>query len=142
MTVRELADKMLKIDVDELVRQSVIANEKRIVALNVSQMREGKNTEGQVLGVYASKSYAAFKKQIGGRAPFRVVDLRLTGAFQQGMILLVEDKEYHLESTDDKAPELAGKYEKIFGLTKESQEMAKVFNTRKLGELFKKASGL
>lgn len=142
MTVRELNDKLQALDIDELTRQAVKMNEDKILDLNREQMETGKNTEGQTIGAYRSKSYANFKKAIGSRAPFRVPDLKLTGEFHERMILEVDDNQYFIYSTDEKAGMLAEKYAKIFGLTKESQERAKEFNTKSLAVLFKQATGL
>jgi hypothetical protein len=142
MTVKELNDKMQAVDVDEMVRQSVIQNASKIVTLNRRQLEVGKNAEGQTVGAYRSSAYAKFKKEMGSKAPYRVPDLKLTGAFHKGFFLEVEDNDYYIQSTDEKAPALAEKYDKIFGLTKESQQVAKEFNTRTLGKIFKQATGL
>lgn len=142
MTVRELNDKMQAVDIDQLVRDAVTMNSSKIVMLNRRQLEVGKNTEGDSIGAYRSKSYAQFKKSIGSKAPFRVPDLKLTGEFQKGFFLTVEDNDYYIESTDEKAGMLADKYAKIFGLTKESQVIAQGFNTKTLGGLFKRATGL
>jgi len=119
---------------------AVQANEKPLVQINRRQMQVGKNAEGQAIGAYRSASYAKFKKQMGSKAPYRVVDLLLTGNFQKEMILETDDRDYQILSTDDKTDDLVSKYgENIFGIAPENKTEAQALNTKKLAELLKKA---
>lgn len=122
---------------------AVQANEKPLVDINREQMQQGINAEGQTIGAYRSTAYAKFKKSMGSRAPYRVPDLLLTGAFQKDMILVTEDTDYYITSTDDKTGELVDKYsDKIFGISKNNQSKAQEINTKKLAEMLKLATGL
>lgn len=143
MKLSEFNSKLQAIDMEELIRQAVISNESKLLDMNRRQMLSGERSDGDLISPdYFSLSYAFEKKKMGTKAPFGVPDLKYTGAFQRDMVLLVEGNEWEIGSTDDKTPELTRKYAKIFGLTKENTEQAKVINTATLGELFKKAAGL
>ena len=77
---------------------------------------------------------------MGSKAPYRVVDLLLTGNFQKEMILETDDRDYQILSTDDKTDDLVSKYgENIFGIAPENKTEAQALNTKKLAELLKKA---
>lgn len=122
---------------------AVQANEKPLVQINRDQMQIGKNAEGQTIGAYSSTWYAKFKKEMGSKAPYRVPDLLLTGAFQGEMILETEDTSFEIFSTDEKTEKLIGYYGKvIFGIAPENTDKAKAINTKKLAEMLKKATGL
>lgn len=144
MTVRELNDRLQTLDIDDLVRQAIEANASKLVTMNRRQMEEGKTREGDLIEpLYRSVIYARGKKELyGSKAPFRVPDLKLTGEFHKGMVLEVDDRDYYLYSTDEKAGMLAEKYKNIFGLSDENKQAAKVINTRTLGAMYKKAAGL
>jgi len=143
MTVRELNDKMQAVDIDQIIRDAVIKNGSKLVSLNRGQLVKGLTSEGETIEPpLRSYTYAKDKKSAGGQAPFWIPDMKNTGAFQRDMYLIVEDNDYYIESADEKAPALAAKYKKIFGLTKENKELAKVFNTKTIGEMYKKAVGL
>jgi len=127
-------------DLNKNMELAVQANEKPLVQINRRQMQVGKNAEGQAIGAYRSASYAKFKKQMGSKAPYRVVDLLLTGNFQKEMILETDDRDYQILSTDDKTDDLVSKYgENIFGIAPENKTEAQALNTKKLAELLKKA---
>jgi len=129
-------------DLNKNMELAVQANEKPLVQINRRQMQVGKNAEGQAIGAYRSASYAKFKKQMGSKAPYRVVDLLLTGNFQKEMILETDDRDYQILSTDDKTDDLVSKYgENIFGIAPENKTEAQALNTKKLAELLKKAIG-
>lgn len=142
MTVRELNDKLQALDVDQLVRDAIQSNASKITTLNKRQLDKGETIDGDLIRPQTTVSYANMKQSIGSISPFRTPDLKFTGAFEKGFFLTVEDNDYYIESSDEKAGMLAEKYKKIFGLTKESQDTAKEFNTRLLGKMFKEKSGL
>jgi len=130
-------------DLNKNMELAVQANEKPLVDINRKQMQVGKNAEGQIIGAYRSTSYAKFKKQMGSKAPYRAVDLLLTGNFQKDMILETDDKDYQILSTDEKTDDLVSKYgDVIFGIAPENKSEAQNLNTKKLAELLKQATGL
>jgi len=130
-------------DLNKNMALAVEQNEKPLVQLNRDQMQIGVNAEGKTIGAYRSVSYAKFKKEMGSKAPYRVPDLLLTGAFQRDMILEVDEKDYFITSTDDKTDSLIEKYsDKIFGIGPDSKVQAQSLNTKKLAELLKQATGL
>lgn len=94
---------------------------------NKDQLMKGKNSEGQKIGVYRSKSYAKYKKKFNPRG---VVDLKLTGKFHGSFFIDAKRFPILFGAKDKKAPLLEEKYgDSIFGLTESSQ--------RKVGKVIK-----
>ena len=137
-------DRIQAVDVMEMTRAAIAANASQMVTLQRRQMEEGVRSDGEMIApLYRSVLYAMGKKQLyGSKAPYRVPDLKLTGAFHRGIVFEVDDNNYYFYSTDEKAPDLTDKYEKIMGLTDENKEVAKVINTRQLSRMYKEATGL
>lgn len=121
--------KSIKIAVDTIVDELAQVADNAIdyalptmVDLNVDQMMQGLNAEGQEIGEYRSPSYAEFKQYMNSRpAPF-VPDLRLTGSFHSRMFAKRSGDEITFSSTDWKTDALVDKYGAIFGLTEENRE--------------------
>lgn len=117
-------------------------NSAKIVDFNRQQMIRGIAPDGNYITPrYASEAYADAKAQAGSRAPFRVPDLKLTGAFQGDMFLKVWRRDYMIFSKDDKASKLDTKYNP-FGLTNDNRMKAININTRAFAQLLKQQTGL
>lgn len=113
-------------DVRETAVEVIRENSDAIVAINQGQLSMGQKKDGRKVGWYRSEQYAQFKNSMNPLPPFRVPDLRLTGAFYGGMKLDISGDKFNITSTDSKTPELVEKYgEDIFGLSEESAQMAK-----------------
>jgi len=73
------------IDLDELLFDVYSDKEFQRFAININtedQLRLGLNKEGDLLGEYQSIGYALFKDRLAGRrAPFKIVDLYVSGRF-------------------------------------------------------------
>ena len=122
---------------------AVQENEKPLLDINREQLLSGENTEGGTIEPpLRNFNYAKRKKETGGKAPFWIPDLKLTGAFQRGMFLETNDTSFQISSTDEKAEKLTTKYKDIFGIAGKNEIRAQKINTKKLAELLKKATGL
>lgn len=143
MTIKELSDRVQQIDVFQLMRKALVENEQKIVEMNREQMEVGVTSKGQTIDpTYRSAQYAQFKKKIGSRSPVGIPNLKLTGSFHEKMQMEIDDRSYSIYSTDDKERDLTAKYKDIFGLNAENIRKAQEINTRKLGQLYKQATGL
>ena len=108
-----------------------------LVLLNRSQMLSGERADGQVITPMYSPKYAVFKG-------FNVPNLKLTGDFQDDMILTVNenDQTFDITSFDPKTNDLIDRYTgKIFGIAPENRPRARylvlnqlviLYNTRVL----------
>ena len=113
---------------EEYFKRAIVENQEEILDLNIAQLDEGVDSLGDLLMEYASEEYAQFKKALGSKAPFGIPDLKLEGDFREGFILITEGSEFRIDSTDQKAGELAFKYgQDIYGLNEKSLEIARPF---------------
>lgn len=86
-------------------------------------MMRGEDSEGSLINPsYASPKYSEFKLYLNPRG---VVDLRLTGAFQDGMYIRKSGGfPIQISSKDRKTPMLVSKYGKdIFGIQTEGKDI-------------------
>lgn len=90
------------------------------IAENKEQLLDGKTSEGDQganLKGYKQFDYAVRKNQMNSRPEFGIADLRVTGAFYNGIDLKVDATTYSLFSTDSKTLDLETRYTiYIFGL--------------------------
>ncbi len=113
---------------EEYFKRAIVENQEEILDLNIAQLDEGVDSLGNLLMEYASEEYAQFKKALGSKAPFGIPDLKLEGDFREGFVLITEGNEFRIDSTDEKAGELAFKYgQEIYGLNEKSLEIARPF---------------
>jgi hypothetical protein len=91
-----------------------------VIDLNTNQLLEGKDSEGGfITPPYRSKLYAELKLSLN---PKGVVDLRLTGDFENSFFIRTKGWPMSIWANDSKTKELVKKYgETIFGLTKQSK---------------------
>ena len=130
-------------NIHDNMRIAVESNEKPLVQINRDQLLIGTTNEGKTIEpTLRSMVYAVEKKKRGGIAPAGIPDMKDTGAFQDAMILLTDDRDYHITSTDDKTPDLTKKYKGLFGISPDNKVKAQNINTKKLAEMLKKATGL
>ena len=94
--------------------------------LNIEQRLKGLNSDGQfITPELQNDEYANAKKWMGGRAPFKIPDLKDTGDFNSGQYAKKSGRMIEFGSTDGKNSDLIEKYgEKIHGLTEESRQEA------------------
>jgi len=94
--------------------------------MNVDQMLQGVDADGNQIGEYRSISYATMKQNMNPRPPAMWVDLHLTGSFHEKTFAKYSGNNLNFGSTDSKTNDLTEKYgENIFGLTENNQEAIK-----------------
>lgn len=111
-----VVDNLNKIVIDSAMQLDTV-----IADLNTKQLEQGKRADGKnITPKYQSNVYASYKKSIGAKPAKGTPDLKLTGDFHAGIYAFKKGDMIHIDSTDEKSPELQRKYDKIFGLNKES----------------------
>lgn len=100
-----------------------------LIDLNLLQLEEGKNVQGQIIGRYsrATELFALFGSQIKPIEPKvegEPFNFQWTGGFFEGFRLQIQGNTATFYSTDSKTPLLVEKYGDIFGLTEEHLQEA------------------
>jgi hypothetical protein len=87
--------------------------------LNAVQLLQGQSAKGKNLKSYANEEYAAYKNRLNPLPGYGNPDLRLTGAFYQGIRAEFSGGRLQITSTDSKTTDLQKKYgdENMFGLS-------------------------
>lgn len=118
-TIAELNNALQAFDFSLAVQQSIEQTGKGIIERNQAQLQEGKDSTGQALQYpYAWQSYTDYKLRLNPRG---VRDLKLTGAFYEGMITGVSQSTFIITSRDPKTSKIIQREgEDVFGLTTES----------------------
>lgn len=105
---------------DELFVEAIRETSDQLLDLLRAQMQSGQDQFGQ-MPKYASKVYASKKQAMGSKAPFGVVDLKLTGSFQDKLFLTITKTGLRIRSKDKKSNLLRIKYgNEIFVLNNEN----------------------
>lgn len=121
-TVKEMADRFKKLNLPAIGREALRLSKDGLVFLNQEQMLAGFKKDGSSLGTY--RPFTIEKRREKGLQTAHV-DLHDTGAFQDGMKLVVKGDTFDFTSTDSKTDKLADKYgDGIFGLTEQSKRIA------------------
>ena len=89
---RELAKKAKKIDVRKLALQVAKANVGLITNNVIDQLDVGIAGDKKNVGIYTTLYYSRYKRRLGSNAPFRVVDLKVTGKLYKGIFTKITDK--------------------------------------------------
>jgi hypothetical protein len=115
--INQLIENMERLDVREIVGDSLEATKGEIVEFQKGQMLSGEASDGDKIGKYKSKDYARNKYNQNPRAGYGNVDLKLEGPFQLNIKAVVFSDSLHIFSTDEKNDDLVNKYGlRIFGL--------------------------
>jgi len=118
--INEMISKLESVNFTTEVMSAVEETKDQYKELQKKQMLKGEAKYGRI-GKYRSKSYAARKAMINPLPGFGNADLKLTGSFQEKILVEVQAKSVVIKSTDSKAASLIKKYgDKIFGLNKEN----------------------
>ena len=110
MTILEFNDQLQRCDFEEIFSTSVMANDAQIVDALHDQLQHGIKGDGEQIGEYQSENYAKAKFQMNSQAGFGNVDLKLTGDFYSGMALRKLEKDFQINSDDEKNVDLQNKY--------------------------------
>lgn len=117
-TIKALLDRFQNLDAGSIAVDATVETADQLADLNTEQMHKGFNAEGDPIGEYRSEIYAEEKHRMNPLPGFGRVDLRLTGAFYEGMYVRIEGDTIIEGSTDEKEEALQKKYGKIiFGLS-------------------------
>lgn len=101
----------------QIVADVIVDNNNQVIDYNTAQLEEGKQSTGDNMPLYASNSYAQFKKSIGSKSSPRT-DLKVTGDFYSGFYVKKSGQNLIFGSSDSKATELEAKYGKdIYGIS-------------------------
>lgn len=117
MTITGLRQRLQSLDIEKVASNSLDETKDAFVELNKEQMFEGKNKQGDPIGMYQSKQYSAYKNALNPKPGYGVPDLKLTGAFYRGIKMDVSGVRFTVVSTDSKSSALENKYGDIFGLS-------------------------
>lgn len=122
-TIFNLIDRVNKIDLDAAIPELVQQKAYEIITLNQQQLYIGrKSTNAKITPKYAGAYYAKGKAAVNPTPGFGTPDLFVTGAFYKGFGVVVNSKEYTVNSNDEKASKLELQYgSEIYGLTKENK---------------------
>jgi hypothetical protein len=104
--IHRVAENAKKLNFDMVVRDSIEQTKSTIVSLNRQNLLQGFKVDGSLIGKYASIPYAAKKFNQDGQAGFGNVNLYLTGAWSQGIGVIVNSKSFTSLSDDIKSPKL------------------------------------
>ncbi len=115
-----LKRKIKSVPVEEFIKEVAEDKEAELADLNIFQLKEGKDNEGETI----EPEYTPFTKQIKAfkGQPTDRVTLEDTGAFHRSLKADVRGKKIHFDATDPKTTKLVKKYGgQIFGLDDESK---------------------
>lgn len=107
-------------NLESIYSESIDETKDELLDLLRSQLSHGESGDGQ-LPAYASESYAKYKQKVGSVAPNGITDLKLSGAFQNKLRLIMTKRGARIRSYDKKASVLMSKYGKeIYSLNGEN----------------------
>lgn len=108
---------MQAVNMPDVIAQSIDATRFDLIKFQKFQMLLGYKADGNRIGKYKNKAYAAMKFAENPLAGIGYVDLRLTGYFQDDIFVDTRSNSVVLSSMDEKANSLMQKYgNNIFGL--------------------------
>ena len=110
-------------NVDTIAVDALRMSSDLAVKLQQSQMLLGLDSDGKKIGTYRNKQYKSMKQGMNPQAG-GMVDLKLTGAFQNGIRQDINSETWTMRSTDEKAGELTEKYgSRIWGFAPKSKQV-------------------
>lgn len=117
-TIKRFKQKVQNLNVPAVAELAVIETSNQLSNLNTEQMHRGLNSEGRPIGEYALPTYAEAKHRMNPLPGFGVPDLKVTGAFYEGVYTEVGGMKVKTDSVDSKADDLKARFgENIFGLS-------------------------
>lgn len=142
-TILDMLEKVERFDINEAAMEILSELSGDIEEVQKGQLLHGETPEGtKITPDYASPDYEAYKYAMNGLAGLGTPDLRLTGAFYNGVYFRVNGTEWEISSTDSKTEELEEKYRPIFGLQEKKKDSIRELITKKLKEDVEKLLGL
>lgn len=118
MTIDELYNNTAKLNVQNIVTDSIDATKNKLRFLQRLQLLHGERSTGKKIGRYKNAHYAVMKFQQNPLAGMGYIDLRLTGAWYKDIFIEVRDGAVIFDSGNEKTDELFKKYngETLLGL--------------------------
>jgi hypothetical protein len=122
-TLSSLISSVEKINLDNLILESMDQASPTYLEQQKEQMSHAVNERGQTIGKYQSAAYARKKNEMNPNAGYGNVDLKLTGSFYEAMEAKADPAGMNIDSTDQKSQMLQQNYgSDIFGLFGEWKE--------------------
>lgn len=115
-TIANLLRAVNRIDIEDVLIQSMGDTSKEYVSTVKEQLLEGIAGDGLKIGYYRSEEYANMKFALNSRAGHGNVDLRLHGPYQDSFRADIDNEGLRIYSTDEKAKDLENKYGKGYKL--------------------------
>jgi len=140
--LRELAAKAKTINIKQLAQLVVKTNAELIVDNVREQLTKGISGSGAAVGIYSSLRYATMKSRIS-KAPYGIVDLKLSGALQAELFPEVTNTTVKVDSTVDYSKYQISRYgDKIYDNTKKNSEEVSNINSARAVKEYAKVLGL
>ena len=136
MTVAELGRRLKKVDITKIAGQSLQRNSDKVRELNIQQLMQGLNSEGQQLSPKYSEDpyfksresalrYARWKKKLFPDTPFDVPNLIIIGTFHNSVTAKRAGNQVQFRASATFASSIAAKYgNKELGLSPDSKQTA------------------
>jgi hypothetical protein len=124
-TIDRLINNVKTLNVTDVIAESMDATMSELVKFQKYQMLMGYRADGERIGKYRNKYYAAQKYKLNPLAGYGYVDLKLEGYFQGDIFVDVRDmsKSVVFSSMDPKVNDLTEKYgDEIWGLRTETAQ--------------------
>lgn len=125
MTIAQMVRNWNSIDVASESAWVMLENREQIVQYNKDQLERGDlNDYSPIRPTYKSNWYATMKQRRNSKPKFGTPDLKLTGAFYDGIVIKMEGyNKYSVTSIDSKTSQLVSWYSSsIFGFTPRSRQ--------------------
>lgn len=118
-TFTDLHQTISKFNAEKVVETVYEQTKESLADLNAVQLLQGQSAKGKNLKSYANAEYAAYKNQLNPLPGYGNPDLKLTGAFYQGIRAEFQGGRLEITSTDSKTASLQKKYsdDNMFGLS-------------------------
>lgn len=123
--LKELSEKVntVKLSIDDLVSNTIDNNDVQIRKWITDRWLTGKDSNGDLIGLYRSESYANEKYNISSLAGFSNVDLTYTGLMGRSIQLSGFNNEFEVFSTVGYYDDITDKYGDInFNITDAEKE--------------------
>lgn len=132
MNTRQAIERLerLKTNLPAIAEQSVYESRDEYTEDQKEQLFQGSDNRGRSFKTYYDPEYARMKNQMNPIPGYGYPDLKLTGAFYQGIYTKIEGGKIVVGSTDSKAADLEKKYRYVFGLAPDEMEKF-LYNTLK-----------
>ena len=121
----DLLDRLDRVELKPIIVLCVEQSQYEILAFNRGQMFDGYTNKGTpITPQYKTEGYALSKEYENPKPGLGTPDLFVTGAFYNGMGVVVSAAEYSFKivNSDEKAPKLELKYDDIYGLDEQNTQ--------------------